>query len=152
MRNWRKHAVRILFLGITLLIVVLAALLSFVTPVSAAPTAAGVQNGGTGTSTKPAFGQLLIGGLNGEYEFVASSTLGTLIGATVQSVFGRTGAVTAQSGDYTTSLVPEGSNLYWTQLRFDNALTATTSLPQITTLANLSLPYSQLTNIPADVA
>ena len=42
----------------------------------------------------------------------------------VTSVFGRTGAVTAQTGDYTTSQVTEGSNLYYTQTRFDNALAA----------------------------
>ena len=32
-------------------------------------------------------------------------------------MFGRTGAITAQSGDYTTSLVTEGSNLYFTSAR-----------------------------------
>lgn len=35
----------------------------------------------------------------------------------VTSVFGRTGAVIAQSGDYTTTLVPEGTNLYFTNAR-----------------------------------
>jgi hypothetical protein len=35
----------------------------------------------------------------------------------VTSVFGRTGAVVAVSGDYTTSLVTEGSNLYYTESR-----------------------------------
>ena len=35
----------------------------------------------------------------------------------VTSVFGRSGAVTATSGDYTTSLVTEGSNLYYTDTR-----------------------------------
>jgi len=42
----------------------------------------------------------------------------------VQSVFGRIGAVVAQSGDYSTSLVTEGSNLYYTQARFDTAFSA----------------------------
>ena len=37
----------------------------------------------------------------------------------VTSVFGRTGAVTAQSGDYNTTLVPEGTNLYFTDARVD---------------------------------
>lgn len=119
---------------------------SFAFMVNAAPTVCAITNGCTGTSTAPSYGQILIGGPNGQYLFVASSTLGGA--APVHSVFGRTGAVTAQSGDYTTSLVPEGSNLYWTQARFDGALTGTTSLPQITTLANLSLPYSQLTGAP----
>jgi len=35
----------------------------------------------------------------------------------VTSVFGRTGAVTAQSGDYTTTQVTEGTNLYFTNAR-----------------------------------
>jgi len=35
----------------------------------------------------------------------------------VTSVFGRTGAVIAVSGDYTTTLVTEGTNLYYTEAR-----------------------------------
>ena len=41
----------------------------------------------------------------------------------VASVFGRTGAVTAQSGDYSTSLVSEGTNLYFTNARAQAAMT-----------------------------
>jgi len=37
----------------------------------------------------------------------------------VDSVFGRTGAVTAQAGDYTTTLVTEGTNLYFTDARVE---------------------------------
>lgn len=37
--------------------------------------------------------------------------------AGVSSVYGRTGAITATAGDYTTSLVTEGSNLYYTNAR-----------------------------------
>jgi len=37
--------------------------------------------------------------------------------APVTSVFGRTGAIVAQSGDYTTLLVPENTNLYFTNQR-----------------------------------
>jgi hypothetical protein len=40
----------------------------------------------------------------------------------VNSVFGRNGTVIGQSGDYTTSLIAEGSNMYYTQARFDSAL------------------------------
>ena len=44
----------------------------------------------------------------------------------VTSVFGRTGAVTAQSGDYDTDLVTEGvTNLYFTTTRARNAISAT---------------------------
>jgi hypothetical protein len=41
-----------------------------------ARTICDIFNGCTGTSTAPAYGQLLIGGKNGEYELVASSTFG----------------------------------------------------------------------------
>src|SRR6266567_3148372 len=77
------------------------------TLVAHAGTAAQIFNGGTGTSTAPTYGQVLVGGKNGEYELAATSTFGG--GAGVSSVFGRTGVVTAQSGDYTTSLVTEGT-------------------------------------------
>jgi hypothetical protein len=40
----------------------------------------------------------------------------------VSSVFGRTGAVTAQSGDYTTAQVTESGNLYYTDARARAAL------------------------------
>ena len=54
----------------------------------------------------------------------------------VSSVFGRAGAITAQSGDYTTTQVTEGANLYYTQSRFDTALAAksTTNLTEGTNL------------------
>jgi hypothetical protein len=44
--------------------------------------------------------------------------------APVTSVFGRTGAVVAQSGDYTTTLVPEGTNLYYTDARSRAAISS----------------------------
>jgi len=123
------------------------ALLLLWAPARASASVCFIPNGCTGTSTAPAYGQILIGGKSGEYELVASSTLGSAGGVT--SVFGRTGVVTAQSGDYSTSLVPEGSNLYWTDARFDARLAATTSLPNIATLAGLSLPWAQLIGVPA---
>jgi hypothetical protein len=45
----------------------------------------------------------------------------------VTSVFGRTGVVTAQSGDYTTTQVTEGTNLYYTDARARAAITLTTT-------------------------
>jgi Pectate lyase superfamily protein len=56
-------------------VVFLAAVLG-ISSVLAATTAVQIFNGGTGTSTTPSYGQLLVGGKNGEYELVASSTLG----------------------------------------------------------------------------
>ena len=54
----------------------------------------------------------------------------------VSSVFGRTGAVVAASGDYTTTQVTEGTNLYYTQARFDTAFSgkSTTNLAEGTNL------------------
>ena len=46
--------------------------------------------------------------------------------APVTSVFGRTGAVIAQSGDYSTTLVTEGTNLYYTDARARQAISLTT--------------------------
>jgi hypothetical protein len=50
----------------------------------------------------------------------------------VSSVFGRTGTIVAISGDYTTTLVTEGTNLYYTQARFDTAFSgkSTTDLSE----------------------
>jgi hypothetical protein len=117
-----------------------------------AATVCQIFNGCTGTSSLPAYGNVLIGGKNGEYEFVASSTLGGGGSGAVSSVFGRTGVVTAQTGDYTTTQVTEGTNLYFTTARANAAfvvsLAGTTSVASITTLPNLSLPYSQLSGAP----
>jgi hypothetical protein len=54
----------------------------------------------------------------------------------VTSVFGRTGDVVAANGDYTTTLVTEGTNLYYTQARFNTAFAAksTTDLAEGTNL------------------
>ena len=72
-------------------------------------------------------GQLLTGYVSGAGTISATDTiLGAIqklngnIGALttgVSSVFGRTGAVTATSGDYTTLLVTENTNLYFTNAR-----------------------------------
>lgn len=118
--------------------------------VAEAGTAVTVFNGGTGTSTLPSYGQLLIGGKSGEYEYISTSTL--IGNSSVSSVFGRSGAITATSGDYTTSLIPEGSNLYYTTARsladFITNLAATSSIKSLISLPSLSLPYSQLTGVP----
>jgi predicted heme/steroid binding protein len=47
--------------------------------------------------------------------------------APVTSVFGRTGAIIAQSGDYSTTLVTEGTNLYYTDGRARLAISLTTT-------------------------
>src|SRR6202453_628449 len=90
--------------------------LAFNVPASAA-TICNIFLGCTGTSTAPAYGQVLIGGRNGEYEFVASSTLGSTAAG-----FATTSAaywLTQQS----TSNLTEGANLYFTNARAISALT-----------------------------
>ena len=47
--------------------------------------------------------------------------------APVTSVFGRLGAVVAESGDYSTTLVTEGTNLYFTNSRARQAISLTTT-------------------------
>jgi predicted heme/steroid binding protein len=47
--------------------------------------------------------------------------------APVTSVFGRIGDILAQSGDYTTTLVTEGTNLYYTDARARLAISLTTT-------------------------
>ena len=79
-----------------------------------ATTSIGYQYGGTGLTATPSFGQMLRGTGSG-YALVATSSLGI-----------------------NTTDITEGTNLYWTSDRFDNRLSATTTLPNITTLANLA--------------
>lgn len=75
--------------------------------------------------TGTAYGQLIM--WNGSsWTHVATSSLGIASGG-VSSVFGRTGVVTAQSGDYTTAQVTESGNLYFTNARAQNAISLTTS-------------------------
>ena len=82
--------------------------LSLTTPLSA-------LSGGTGIAN-PSTGGLLVGAFGGgSWQQLATTSLGLL-----------------------TTNVAEGSNLYWTNTRFDARLAATTSLPSLTTLANLA--------------
>ncbi|MGJ0531820.1 beta strand repeat-containing protein [Methylocystis sp.] len=82
--------------------------LSLTTPLSA-------SNGGTGIGN-PASAGILVGSYGGgSWQQLATSSLGLL-----------------------TSDIAEGSNLYFTNTRFDARLAATTTLPMLTTLANLA--------------
>ncbi len=81
--------------------------------------------GGTGLATIGTSGQLLaVNGAGTGLEYVNPATFSNVI----TSVFGRTGAITAANGDYTTSQVTEGTNLYYTSARantdFDSRLTS----------------------------
>ena len=52
----------------------------------------------------------------------------TLPGAPVTSLFGRTGAIAAQSGDYNTAQVTESGNLYFTNARVWGALSGSSPI------------------------
>jgi len=56
-----------------------------------------------------------------------SQTAGS--GGNISSVFGRTGAVTAAAGDYTTAQVSESGNLYFTNARAQSALSGLYQAP-----------------------
>ncbi len=123
-----------------------------------ATTSVGVLYGGTGL-TSIASSSLLIGGPNNTFIGFATSSLGIAISDTTGTLTvsrGGTGATTYSYGlllspGGTTALtniatsslgllttdVAEGTNLYYTDARFDNRLSATTTLPNLTTLANL---------------
>ncbi|NJL71929.1 MAG: hypothetical protein HC888_10135 [Candidatus Competibacteraceae bacterium] len=62
-------------------------------------------------------------------------------GGSVTSVFGRTAAVTAQTGDYNTDQVPEGiSNLYSTTTRIRNAISGNAPVSYSTSTGIISMP------------
>lgn len=150
--------------------------------------------GGTGTSTPPSLGQLLVGNSGGTYTLTATSSLGLLTNITGLISQGTNVTITGSgtsgspyvinasgggggSGTISTSSpltagllvqstgvntianiatsslglltndVTEGTNLYWTNVRFDTRLGATTTLPQITTLANLGTVKTSLSGI-----
>jgi hypothetical protein len=87
-------------------------------------------NGGTGLTTVGTVGQVLTS--NG-----TSLVYQTPAAAPVTSVFGRTGTVVAQAGDYTTTQVTEGTNLYYTDTRARNALS----------VSGLPLTYNAATGV-----
>jgi hypothetical protein len=66
--------------------------------------------------------------INGVTQDLSSNRTWTIPGGgLVNSVFGRTGNVIATFGDYTTSLVAEGANLYFTNNRARTAISLTTT-------------------------
>ncbi|MDD5738714.1 MAG: hypothetical protein PHY72_02180, partial [Candidatus Pacebacteria bacterium] len=67
----------------------------------------------------------------------------------VSSVFGRTGAVVAASGDYTTTQVTEGTNLYFTNARAQAAITGGASTIVV---SNLTVNRALLSDASGKVA
>lgn len=66
-----------------------------------------------------------------------------IVSIPVVSVFGRTGSVTAQTGDYDTSQVTESGNLYFTDTRAQNALSGS--------IANISNRIDTLSGTVTDL-
>jgi hypothetical protein len=56
----------------------------------------------------------------------------------VTSVFGRTGAVISANGDYTTSQVTEGSNLYYTDARVHSAISGTAPISEVSGVISIA--------------
>jgi hypothetical protein len=76
----------------------------------------------TGTQTK-----VLVPGVNGRISSASISQLITQSGGNlVSSIFGRTGVVTAQQGDYNTDQVTEGQALYFSTSRARKSIFLTT--------------------------
>lgn len=66
--------------------------------------------------------------------------------APVSSVFGRTGTVVATSGDYTTTLVTEGTNQYFTNARARSALSGITGVTYNSTTGEIAIGQAVATS------
>ena len=76
----------------------IAAASFFVAHQAHALTVTQIFNGGTGTSTAPAYGEVLVGGKSGEYELVSTSTFGG--GGSSSALLDHLGELLAHSTDY----------------------------------------------------
>ena len=108
-------------------------------------------SGGTGISTAPTYGQLLLGQSNGTYALVSTSSLGIpggtgIWGAVTGSLSNQTDLQNtlnaklslAQWYATTTSALAEGSNLYFTTARADARINATSTIGTLVAASNLA--------------
>ena len=98
-----------------------------------------VNRGGTGTSTAPSYGQLLLGNATGGYDLVATSSLGintvTTWGSVTGTLSDQTDLQNALNAKLsltnwyatTTTALAEGSNLYFTANRVASVIAGTTT-------------------------
>jgi len=93
-----------------------------------------VAYGGTGSTTLTTNGVLYGDGTN-PLRATAAGQNGYLL----YSANGTPGWIATSSLGLSTTNISEGNNLYWTNDRFDARLAATTTLPNLTTLSNLSV-------------
>ena len=124
-----KHFLRGVFLG------ALGAGLLISGLVSAAPTVLPVNQGGTGTSTKPTYGQLLMGTASGTYSLVATSSLGITQDLSSYLKTSYTALATSTFGSLLGTNIWSGANTF-------SSLTTITSTQVI--MSNTGTPYFTL--------
>lgn len=98
----------------------------------------GIGHGGTGTSTAPAYGQLLVGNSSGGYNYVSTSSLGllglsSLSGTGVISYNSGTGAIGTQPGTFGGS----GTYTFPGDILFNNATSTGNIVPSANNTALL---------------
>lgn len=99
----------------------------------------GPARGGTGLSTPPTYGQVLVGNALGGYTLTATSSLGIVGGGGGSSSWGGITGTLSNQTDLQAALNAKFSLAAWF---------ATTTAPHLTSLPNLTLAYSQLSGTP----
>ncbi|HUO50790.1 MAG TPA: hypothetical protein VMU25_04480 [Candidatus Paceibacterota bacterium] len=124
-----------------------------------------IANGGTGTSTTPSYGKLLVGNASGGYDLIATSSLGITpawgnISGLLSNQTDLQNALNAKFGlatwyATTTDALREGtSHLYYTDTRADARINATTSIGTLTNapaLAGVSTAFTGVLKASAGV-
>ena len=87
----------------------------------------GIGGGGTGTSTAPNYGQLLVGSAAGGYNLVATSTLGLPTFADLSTDLGSYLSLASWYATTTNGLAEGTNNLYFTNNRVASVIAATTT-------------------------
>lgn len=93
----------------------------------------GIANGGTGTSTAPTYGQLLVGNAAGGYDYLATSTLGfisTNVAEGTNLYFTNNRVATVIAGTTTDALLEGTNNRYYTDARVNTFVGASTTVPK----------------------
>lgn len=99
-----------------------------------------IARGGTGTSTAPSFGQVLLGNASGGYDLVATSSLGFLTFSDMAASLENYLSLADWYATTTDGLDEGVSNLYYTDQRVSTYVTASSTIPKGTpTLGNILL-------------
>jgi len=103
----------------------------------------GVSNGGTGTSTSPTYGQVLVGNGSGGYNLLATSSLG-ITGGGSSSTWGAIAGTLANQTDLASALNATLSLTSWYATTTDGLAQGTTNKYFSNTLAQTALSVSGL--------